>query len=401
MPDIVNRFYPTLSELISVDDLPEFMSFAEDGLNDLLKNVFYKNFQYSKNSRGDTASYSIEIISNNIGIDLPFGMRLVLNPDDAGNSNISSFPVVLQYQWGVLAFLKSFHLTQFSFAPDAFFNLGLKIFRISEAQIVANALKFFISLSDTGISKFQQLVDDINLLFPDANLSLPTGIEPTVASLITLIKSNAIITKDIPELIFAIYLADSDLGTVKQKIQKFYKIIVPDGLENYISKLIKPQVKTTLQLSVGLEFPTSVLQPVTTDGTAIPNEKSIFKFAEATFSFDTEGGIGSQFELGGSLIPQYAEIGKTGIVVSFTNAKLDLSDTTNIPEATAAGYPANFVGLYIQHTSVSFNKFGADNPNKVSATISADNLFVGTGGVYIVTRLSKAFWANFAPGSGC
>jgi hypothetical protein len=78
---ITKRYYPALSEVISTEDLPEFLHFAEEGLENILSKIYYKNLQYSRSQRGDSAFYSLDIISKSIGLPLPFGMRLVLNPD--------------------------------------------------------------------------------------------------------------------------------------------------------------------------------------------------------------------------------------------------------------------------------------------------------------------------------
>jgi hypothetical protein len=50
MPNIVPtaRYYPKLSEVITVDDLPEFLSFVQNGLNSIFDKIHYKNLQYSK-----------------------------------------------------------------------------------------------------------------------------------------------------------------------------------------------------------------------------------------------------------------------------------------------------------------------------------------------------------------
>jgi hypothetical protein len=37
------RYYPRLSEIITVDDLPDFLSFVEDGLNSIFNNIHYRN----------------------------------------------------------------------------------------------------------------------------------------------------------------------------------------------------------------------------------------------------------------------------------------------------------------------------------------------------------------------
>ena len=52
---VTKRYYPALSEVITVDDLPKFLHFAETGLNTLLDKIHYKNLQYSKSIRGDAA----------------------------------------------------------------------------------------------------------------------------------------------------------------------------------------------------------------------------------------------------------------------------------------------------------------------------------------------------------
>ncbi|WDF81189.1 hypothetical protein PQ469_14350 [Mucilaginibacter sp. KACC 22773] len=380
-PIVNNRYYPRLSEIMSVDDLPEFLHFAESGLDGLLDSIHYKNLQYSKSHRGDTAFYSLDVITKNLGLNLPFGLRLVLNPEDEGDSLISSFPVSIQYEWQILAFLKSFNLQNFSFSPEGLYELGLQIFRVSPEQVIANVLNLFIKKSNTSVSNFQQLVNDINTIYPSAGLSLPAGQEPTVQSVATSISQNPNLPQSISEVMFAVYIFDGNLDETKRKLQQFYKLIVPNGIEDYIKKLITPKVKASLTLSAGIEFPLNVLQPVNLDGTVIPNKKTIFKFAEASFYFDTEAGIGSQLELAGSLIPEYSQIGNTGLIIGFTNAKLDLSRTTNIPEADAAGYPVDFVGLYVQEAFIEFTKFGNDDTSKTSASLRADNLLIGTGGV--------------------
>ena len=378
---ISNRFYPQLSDVITVDDLPDFLDFAKDGLDSFLSSIHYKNLQYSKSQRGDSASYKVDIISKNLGLDLPFGLRFVLNPDVGGDTSISSFPVTLQYQWQIISFLRSFSLPNVSLDPDGLFQLGLQIFKVTDQQVIAHILNFFVDPADTSTTKYQQLVDDINALYPAANLTIPTGQTPTVNLIAQLISQDSNIPKSISEVLFAAYILNTDLGTTKSKLQQFFNLIVPGGAEDYIKKLIKPWVKASLTLSAGIEFPTNILQPVDAYGVIIPNEKSVFQFAEATFTVDSNAGIGTQLQLGGSLIPTYAQIGNTGLIISFTDAKVDLSRTTNIPEATAAGYPPDFTGLYIQQASVSFNKFGQDDTTKTSASLTASNMLIGTGGI--------------------
>jgi hypothetical protein len=398
---IANRYYPQLSDLITVDDLPDFLDFAKEGLADLLSSIFYKNLQYTRSQRGDAAFYKIDIISNNIGLDLPFGMRLILNPDDGGDTSISSFPVSLQYQWPILSLIRSFSLPSFSFGEDGMFQLGLQLFKVTDQEAIANALNIFVQPANTSTTKYQQLIDDINRFYPAADISLLPGQTPTVPLITLLITENPNIPKSVSELVFDIYILNSDISTTKRNLTSFYRAVAPSGVENYINALISPQVKATLALSLGIEFPTNVLQPVDVNGNIIPGVKSIFKFVSASFYVDTQSGIGSQIELAGSLIPTYAEIANTGLIISFQDAKLDLSTTTNIPEADAAGYPVSFVGLYVRQASVSFSKFGDNDPDHESVSLTVKNFLIGTGGVsgtvtFADTGLLYRKFGNFA-----
>jgi hypothetical protein len=67
---------------MTVDDLPDFLDFAKEGLESLLDCIHYKNLQFSKSARGDSAFYSLDIVTQHIGLPLPFGLGLVLNPDE-------------------------------------------------------------------------------------------------------------------------------------------------------------------------------------------------------------------------------------------------------------------------------------------------------------------------------
>ncbi|UIR56360.1 hypothetical protein LZQ00_00695 [Sphingobacterium sp. SRCM116780] len=379
---ITNRYYPALSEVITVDDLPEFLHSAEEGLNGLLDRIHYKNLQYSRSQRGDSAYYSLDVVAKNIGLALPFSMRLVLNPDEDGDSSISSFPVSLQYQWEMLAYLRAFKTQKFAFTPEAFFDLGLQIFKISEGETAAHIINNFIE-SEEGIDdKFQQLVDAINLAYPSANLAFPAGEEPTANKLVELINANVQINKTVSAVLFAIYIG-SDVSDAKDKLQQFYQQIIPSGIEEYIRSLIVPKVRATVTLSAGIEFPKNILKPVDAQGKELPDpdRKALFKFAEATFYADTEAGIGSEIELAGSLLPGPCMIGNTGFIVEFEKAKLDVSKQRNIPEADLAGYGPDFTGLYIKHAGIKYLGFGETDGNTNSLAIVGDDLFIGTGGL--------------------
>ena len=135
-PTISKRYYSRLSEVVTVDDLPEYLSFIKSGLTTVFDKIHYKNLQYSKNPNGDGAFYSLDIVTAKLlGISIPGGLELVLNPDADNDTSISSFPISLQYQWEILAFVRAFKLTGFSYSPADFFQLGLNIFRLTDKEL--------------------------------------------------------------------------------------------------------------------------------------------------------------------------------------------------------------------------------------------------------------------------
>lgn len=391
------RYYPKLSEVITVDDLPEFLSFVQDGLNAIFDKIHYKNLQYSKSKNGDSAFYSLEIVSRRLAVPLPFDMALLLNPDLTGHdASISSFPVTLEYQWEILAFLKSFNLQEFSFSLDDFYDLGLKVFRITDDQVMAHIINYFVVPIDSQTTKFQQFVTDFNafkaISYPSApDLLLPAS--PSIESLIQGIKDLQINDKKLSMLLFGIYILDSDLDVTKNKLQQFYNSIVPEGIEAYIKKLIIPKAKATLALSAAIAFPRNILKPVTSNGTDVPGTttdptpKAKFVFAQAQLYADTEAGIGYQLELGGSLSPSsFVAIGNSGILLEIDTLKIDLSKKTNIPEATADGRPDDFIGVYARALSVTlpsrwFHDEALQGTPSTTLRIGGHDVLIGTGGL--------------------
>lgn len=394
MPNIVPtaRYYPKLSEVITVDDLPEFLSFVENGINAIFDKIHYKNLQYSKSVNGDAAFYSLEIVSREMSIPLPFDMKLVLNPDPDGNPNISSFPITLEYQWEILAFLKTFNLDNFSFTLEDFYTIGLQVFRISEEEVLSYIISYLVDPIDEQTTIFEQFVYDFNI-FKNSNsdyddipdLTLPNP--PSVISIVQAVKTLNIPDKTFSLLLFGLYIIDTDLEVTKIKLQHFFNKLVPEGIENYIKKIITPKAKATLALSAGIEFPEKILKPVEPNGVLIPNQKSIFVFAEAQLYVDTESGIGYKLEMGGTLKPStFAEIGNTGILIQIESLKLDLSKKTNIPEADADGRPEDFTGVYARALSITlparwFHDDAVQGTPSTTLRLGGYDLLIGTGGV--------------------
>lgn len=162
-PIIRKRYYPTLSSVLTPDDIPDVLGFIKDGIISLFDRIYYKDLQYSKSIKGDAAFYSLAIVSpDRLDIELlQTGISLVLNPDftDAG---ISSFPITIEYQWKILAYLRAFNTGNFSFEPQGFFELALRVLNITEQQVIEQFINIFVQPSSGTVSHLEQFVTDMN-----------------------------------------------------------------------------------------------------------------------------------------------------------------------------------------------------------------------------------------------
>ncbi len=57
-------FYPNLSTLVSADSFPEQLQFLENGIQNALDKIYYKNLQYVKSADGSKGYYNITLVTN-------------------------------------------------------------------------------------------------------------------------------------------------------------------------------------------------------------------------------------------------------------------------------------------------------------------------------------------------
>jgi hypothetical protein len=392
---MATTFYPSLATIIPVDSLPNELGFIKDGLTNLLSKVYYRNLQYSINERGDKGFYSLSIVSlTRIDFEIPgTGIFLILNPShDIAVPDISEFPIVVNYDWPILGYLRQFDLANFSFAPGDFFDLALAILDVSERQLLDRVLTVFID-SPTPINTF---VDDINALH-GTSIPHPVSGDPTGEVLAAIDATSGL--DDAGKLMFAAYILDSlSQGGTLDRLKTFFDSFYGGDVVEYIKKMLIPKIEATLDVSMAVEFPRNILQPLTAVGGTViadPNVRSRILFDPGDFYFSTERGIGFDTAISASLNP--SQIGSTGLGISITGAKLDISRTENIPEADADGRPADFVGVYIEEATISFPQFwNHDSPGSTGVIFGRD-LIIGTGGFSGTVGLEGKLAGEAAP----
>jgi hypothetical protein len=405
-PPVIKRYYPTLASVVSLDDFPESLGFLKKAIENIFSKIHYKDLQYKKSPKGDAAFYSLSIVSNKIDIELfGSGINFVLNPDlsQSADFNISAFPVTVEYQWKILAYLRSFDLKNFSYTPQEFFELGLVILNISEEQALAQFINTFTVPINEYTLPLKQFIEDLKQHNNDPGIqSLDLTINENTKIIEVIQAINANTDKYATLYAFGAYLLTNDLNDTKKKLESFFNSFIPTDIESYIKDILLPKVRATLKLVAALEFPRKILQPVYDETglnpftgevdtnkalSVIPadsqgNPRVLLSFAEALFYADTQRGFGYSMELVLNT-PAPAQIGNTGLIFKIENLKLDLSQDTNIPEADADGRPTSFMGFYTDNLEIILpKKWFKKQGSEVQQTLKlyGRRLLIGSGG---------------------
>lgn len=388
---VTHRYYPRLSSVVTPDQIPDILGFIKDGVIGLLDKIYYKDLQYSKGPKGDSAFYSLSLVSKRLDIELPgTGISLVLNPDLTGNdSNISAFPITIEYQWKILAYLRQFSLGNFSFEPQQIFEVALRVLNITEEQAIAHIVNTFVESDNPNVTPLMKFVQQL-----DANQSLGLATVTNTTTVTDVVKDIYAKTGKYASLVaFTTYLLTTDIQETGKKVKEFFRSLIPQDIDEFIKEVIIPKFKATLMLSAAIEFPRSILVPVNPpnhpsapldplppDPVTEEEPKVVMQFGEALFYADTEKGFGYNMDLVLNL-NHPAQIGNTGFVIDIHNMKIDLSKKENIAEADADGRPKEFMGVYMEYTEIFLpKKWFKSNPGQTIG-ISANHLLIGTGGL--------------------
>lgn len=377
-------FYPNLGALVSLDDFPEALQFLESGLQKALDKIYYKDLQVAKTHDASQAYYDLVLVTNEpIQLDLfNTGLALVLNP---GNTGETLIPISLSYRWGILAFIKKFSPQNFSFLPTDIQDILDKVLTLGDTDFIQIAVKIFEQ--DESLAAYQRLVDKVNQqynLIGSDQIAYPAD-APSLdmaEDIRHYITSSTTFNHNIPEVIRAIYIASTDISTHASNLGKLLFNITGENLEDYIKKIIIPQIDASLHLSLGLSFPRNILVPIDTNtNTPLPDPaQSILVFDAGHLTFSTQGGIGFDKEMSVSL--NYpSQIGNTGLKVDIQRVKLDLSRNNSINEVYLDGRSDDFIGVYAEKVAITLPPKWFKKETGQTIAIVGENLLIGTGGM--------------------
>jgi len=377
---MATKYYPHLSSIIRIEQLPEQLNFLQSGLNSIFDNLGFRNFRISRSSSGDAVSYNLDIVCyKELKFDIPgTGFSLSLNPGGATGSTI--IPVSLTSQFGIKRYRKNFKLETFSYTPEAFLELAFSIFNLTDKNLIILTSSKFITDPDPLNALATTLHDDYGM-----NITLPVNSDPEIAIDEIAAAANNTMGFNLKNSIIVEYIIDpSNINNSLKNVEKLFFIATGGDTIEKIKDLFIPKVSARLLLEPGIEFPREVLIPVDdTTHEPLPTGNTALLFAQSEFTFSTQGGIGFDTDIALTLTPQLSQIGNTGLLIGFTGAKLDLSKNTNIPEASADGRSDDFIGVFVQSAEILLPAKWFKEPDVPTPgpTIIGQNLLIGTGGI--------------------
>lgn len=387
-------FYPSLSTLIRVDDLPSELGVVKEGLSDFFDHFFYRDLQIQKSVDGDAAFYSLKLLTyKRLALEVPGtgGLALILNPSlAAGVQGASSeFPISVRYKWPILKYVRAFNLQSFDFSGAGFYDIILNLTGITKDELLAEALTVLTN-DPAPVQQFVSLFNSDPRYNPATPLVMPAtaDLPAAVADLLTQLTDNGN-DFDAYLVILEQYVANAGSPSdILARVERLFKRWLGGFTIEHVKKLLTPEVSASIdELSVGIQFPSAVLREVDANGDPLadpdnPSEDkpAVLKFDIASLQYST--GKGLEFELAQNLNVSFprSELLRTGFILDIHDLKLDLSRKTNIPEAVADGRPDDFVGVYVKDGTISFPAFWNHNSNS-TGVIKARNLLVGTGGI--------------------
>jgi hypothetical protein len=416
------QFYPPISQLIGREALPAdigILASAGDTvqtvLDKLLAGIRFKNLVINQSAFGDVRFYSLTIVRKEVSFKLPgTEIAFLLFPGTDG----SDISIAFEWRWGVKRYVNDFETALFTRSLADFFDLLLKVANISEAQFIDGIVRVFVGdpnpyvklvqdirtyvadyknrtvkLEDASgeiFAKAGEILTELGALIADLQNPAP-AFDSAVDYIVDRFENIATtLDIDLDVIQLAFDTVTRDVTDTDEKLEQL-RILFGSWFGGLtwqdLEELLVPQFSLAVtQVPMALEFPRKWLVPLKADHTPNPDDKvkSQLTFTAGTIQYSTRTGLTFGGETGFGFTKSM--IGKTGLTIDVEGGKIDFSRTTNIPEADAAGYPTDFVGVFVKYVEIGlpekwFAKYQAAPGNRVTLAVVGRALLIGTGGL--------------------
>lgn len=415
--------YPPLSQLIAREALPSDLGpfgganeTVEQLLDQLLAGVGFTDLVINQSAGGDVKFYALKIVAREFGFKLPgTDISFLFFPGETG-SGAANIPIALDWRWLIKRHIRDFEMALFSRSPRDFLRILLSIADLTEAQFIGGVVTALVDDPDPYVKLVQEVeahvldfkngvatiedeegellanVDDlltgIGALLADLQSATPAfdSAAQHISDTFEEIATTLDVDLDVCPLVFeSLTRTLSNPGEKLQRLRDLFMTWFGGFGWDDVEQLLIPQFDLTItQLPVALEFPRKWLIPLNPDGSEKPEPAaSQLTFNAGSVRYSTRTGL--TFTGENSFAFPKSAIGKTGMTLAIENAKVDFSRTTNIAEADAAGYPVDFVGVYVEFIEIGlppkwFAKH-VDPNNPATLGVVGREMLIGTGGI--------------------
>ena len=427
------EYFPSLADLIKADAIPgDFQALedlAQNGIDLALKKIWYKDYVAEISSTGEISYYSLVLLTKQLKIPIP-GTGINVVAFHGVTTNVSEFPVVLEWSWPAYKFISELIEAGFSGSPEEFVSVLLDLAEIDDERDFIGAIiesflndgntsyqDFFtafiakINTYDTAVtgvtSEISNIVTQLNAIESEITSILDGTNQLNVLDLFNDYESIAAIDSAVTSIIDSINTLDEDYvieinlfediilsalaffgsdGDKFERLADVFRNLIPDIDLDELNSFLIPQFSAELNdIDIALEFPRTWLVPMVesppSSGKYIedsdPNNLSALVFTVGDLKYSTK--IGFTFENTSSFSFQKSLIAGTGFSLEMANAKIDLWEGRNIEEADADGRPNTFKGVYIEQLEIGLPESLTPEPGETSF-IEGTNLLIGSDG---------------------
>lgn len=377
------NIHPSLSQLISLDAIPNEIEGIRDALVSVFDHIYVKNLIASKSYDGSSAYYTFILTTYApLGINIPIAddLKLVLNPTTTGTTEI---PISFDYSWAILKYINSFNFESFDNGVRSVLEIFMELAGVTQSELLYDVLRAFypeINGLQNFIQQFNNAYNQAMLPPSDDNMALWEKAESVVSEI-----SN--LNYDFLDVICKTSLDLNGQGV--ERVKTVFEGYFEDAKKSF-NEAIRLNFNASIQeISVGLQFPQKWLTPVYTGvepvtGLELDDPLPDQYFSYLTFDvgrLDYSSSSGFKFTKESAFNLNRSMIGNTGLIVEFDDLKVDLKSDSNIPEATLDGRPDNFKGVYAKRAAITLPHKWFKNVNNTTLQIYGNDLLVGTGGI--------------------
>lgn len=380
---------PTIDQLRKVHP---FFKFLSEG-NPIAEKAFFKDLRVNQNQSKSLSKLELDIVLHRkISFEIPGTGGIIVSLNSQDQETV--FEMNINLKWKVLDYVPDFSLATFGDTGRQAFDFALKLFNFKDDDLLRNILSRLLANESDANALISQVNDFGNGAFQIDLLQDPSGWEDAIDAIMSVKDSGNI---DLLEFVFQNFINADSFESIIDNLKTY--LLKPEFEFDYkhLLELLYPEIMVSLDtISFGVEFPRKYLQPVFTNFTDYPNADSQTQPGDilpdpylSKIAIDYNTVIltdlkSFEFDAPDNIRFYKSKIGNTNFTLSANGIKLDLSRTTNIPEATADGRPSDFIGVYITEGSIGFpTDWGHNAPDVPPSTaeLFVSNLLVGTGGI--------------------